>query len=302
MELLAGQVAVRPTCVGLFSPDVAGDVACAGNGCVGVVERAGAGAEGMVGKRVVTGSVIACGACERCRAGLWSHCLQRRVPGWDGSGGTIGAMVQGEFVVASAAYAEVVANVRDELAIFVNAYASVLAIASMVRVDRKPFVTVLGDGVMGLLVAQQLARASASVRLLGHHAQRYGLCERWGIKHRDAREVGLRQDQDVVIDCTGKPAGLVMASKLVRPRGRVIVKTSPVAAGNFDVAMGTLLANEVELSSVTAGSVASAAAMLVSSRVDVEPMVTMRGRLGDVARLLGAVKRREGLCGVVSVS
>jgi threonine dehydrogenase-like Zn-dependent dehydrogenase len=103
----------------------------------------------------------------------------------------------------------------------------------------------------------------------------------------------------VVIDCTGKPAGLVMASKLARPRGRVIVKTSPVASAAFDVAMATLLAHEIELTSVTAGSLASAAATLVSSRTDLEPMLTLRGRSADASRLMGAVRARQALCAVV---
>ncbi len=294
MDLPVGHVVVKPTCVGLFTPDCAIDPATAGNACVGVIER-GEGA----GKRVIVSSVIACGACERCKGGLPTHCSRRRVPGWDGTSGAMAAMLgKEELVVPASACVEAPAALRDDQAIFANAYASVVTIASMVRVDRKPFVTVLGDGVMGLLIAQQLARVSASVRLLGHHPHRYGLCEKWGIKHRDAREAGLRHDQDVVIDCTGKPAGLVVASKLARPRGRVIVKTSPVASAAFDVAMATLLAHEIELTSVTAGSLASAAATLVSSRTDLEPMLTLRGRSADASRLMGAVRARQALCAV----
>jgi hypothetical protein len=79
----------------------------------------------------------------------------------------------------------------------------------------------------------------------------------------------------------------------------VIVKTSPVCATSFDVAMGTLLVNEIELTSVSAGSLASAAAALVSSRTDLEPMLTLRGRSAEVSRIMGAVRGRQALCGVV---
>lgn len=294
MDVPAGHVVVKPSCVGLFSPDALVDAAQAGNACVGTIERGE-----LAGKRVVVAGVWSCGACERCKGGMSSHCLKRRVAGWDGTPGALaGSLLQ----VPAGAWAEVPASLRDEHALFAGAFASVLAIASMVRVDRKPFVTVLGDGVMGLLIAQQLARLSTTVRLLGHHPQRFGLCEKWGIKHRDAREAGLRHDQDVVIDCTGKPAGLAMASKLVRPRGRVIVKTSPVAPTSFDVPMATLLANEVELTSVTAGSLASAVAGLATSRIDLEPMLTLRGKPSDGARLLDAIKRRAALCAIVTLA
>jgi alcohol dehydrogenase len=300
MDSSAHQVVIKPTCVGLFSPDASAaarvDATLTGNACVGVIER-GEGA----GRRVLVAGVVSCGSCERCKAGLPPHCQRRRVPGWDGSPGGVSALLgKHELLVPASACVDVPVSMRDDVAIVASAFASVMTIASMVRVDRKPFVTVLGDGVTGLLMAQHLARASATVRLLGRHLHRFGLCEKWGIKHRDAREVGLRHDQDVVIDCTGSPAGLVMASKLVRPRGRIIVKSAPVALTPFDVAMDTLLAHEVELSSVTTASAASALALLAQGRIDLEPMLVHRGRAADTPRLLDAIARRAALCAIVA--
>src|SRR5690606_6250511 len=80
-----------------------------------------------------------------------------------------------------------------------------------------------------LLTAQALARLNKSVRLLGSRPERVALCERWGVKHRLIEEAGRRQDQEVVIDCTGASGGasgggaLRLAMQLVRPRGVILL-------------------------------------------------------------------------------
>jgi hypothetical protein len=66
---------------------------------------------------------------------------------------------------------------------------------------------VLGDGPLGLVMVQVMSRLNASVRLIGRHADKLAICEKWGVKHRLADEVGRRDDQDVVVDAPA-PTGL----------------------------------------------------------------------------------------------
>lgn len=187
----------------------------------------------FVNKLVAINTVIACAKCERCRSGLATHCTQREVLGLDADDARSEQTRRGtlaQFIAVPATAVEAVPpKVTPQSATLANTIAGVLHAARFVRIEHKPYVTVLGDGATGLLMAQWLVRANASVRVLGTRPDRLALCERWGIKHRDVREAGQRNDQDVVIDCTGSPQGLELAMRFVRPRGKVIVKVLPTS-------------------------------------------------------------------------
>jgi threonine dehydrogenase-like Zn-dependent dehydrogenase len=167
---------------------------------------------------------------------------------------------------------------------------------------------VLGDGKLGLLVVQVLARMNASVRLLGKHPEKYGLCDHFGIKHRHIDEVGRRQDQDVVVDCTGSSAGLAMAMSLVRPRGKIIIKSAispvPIPTGapvpgadhpawREAVNLAPIVLNEIQLIGSRCGHIPDALAMLASKQVQVAPLITKRGRLEDGVMLLEAARKGQ---------
>jgi L-iditol 2-dehydrogenase len=168
-------------------------------------------------------------------------------------------------------------------------------VAKLVRIESKPFVSVLGDGVMGLLVAQVLARRNASVRLLGKLPARFALCEKWGIKHRAVGEVGMHQDQDVVIDCTGRASGTELALRLARPRGMVIVKGWPCPARSVHetgqrLNLSYLLAGELTLvgsgSGAGAGGFAEAIRVIEEGTVDVHSLMTHRFGLSQAGRAI----------------
>ena len=144
-----------------------------------------------LGERVTVEPCIVCGKCDRCRAGLTFHCASRTVMGLCGRDGCFAE----RFAVPVVNLVEVPRHVPDDAAVFAEPLARALHAAHILRVEGKPFVTVLGDGIDALLSAQILARLNASVRLLGWQPEKFGLCERWSIKHRHADEVGRRQDQ-----------------------------------------------------------------------------------------------------------
>lgn len=58
-----------------------------GHEVVGHVVKAGAGAESLVGKRVLVPAVMPCGDCAFCRAGRGNACPQQKMPGNDIDGG-----------------------------------------------------------------------------------------------------------------------------------------------------------------------------------------------------------------------
>lgn len=298
-----GEALVRITRVALGSPDVATATSGEFDGTlgqegVGVVERLwdGASDEEMrrwEHKRVAISPVLSCGACETCRGGMGWHCLVGKAMGRMGRDGVLAQFA----AVPVRNLAEIPAGLDDDVAAMAGVVGSVVQLTHAVRVERRTFVTVLGDGVTGLIAAQLLARSNASVRLLGRHESRYLLCERWGVKHRHEREVGRRGDQDVVIDCTGTPGGLETACRLVRPRGVIVVK-GPPARGEHrhrTACLDEAAAHEVTVIFSAAANVREGLGVLAARGVDVLALITRRGKLGDGPALLDWAGSRENL-------
>lgn len=290
-----GEAVVRPTRVALGPPDAAASVGgparTLGREFVGVVERVNEDADREVrkrweGKRVVGSGTIVCGRCDMCRAGLPAHCRARRALGtaeWDGC-------LAERFRIPLRNLVEIPREVDDDRAVFAEPVAAAAHTAQLVRVEGKPYVTVVGDTAEALLTAQVLVRLNASVRLLGSEPRRFGLCEKWGIKHRHMGEVGRRADQDVVVECTGTASGLDLALHLVRPRGKVVL----AAPGRVEaVSLAPLVEREAELIGARAGSPADAAGLLARAQVDVLPLITRRVKLADAAAAVAAAAAPE---------
>jgi threonine dehydrogenase-like Zn-dependent dehydrogenase len=258
---------------------------------VGIIESAGrSGSGGQAnamarGTRVVVKPLIRCGTCDLCKGGLGDHCRNRVTIGSDERDGCLADLI----AVPTENLVPLPDNVDDDAGVFAWTLAGAMHVAHMMRVDGRAFVTVLGDDAMGLMCAQWLASQNTSVRLLGLDAARFGLCERWGVKHRHADDVGRRADQDVVIDCTNSVDGLELAMRLVRPRGTILLRgTAPAGVDLAPIADG-----ELTLMGSRAGNLREAVTALASGQVDVLSLITRRIRLEDVPGVLGSAAAGE---------
>src|SRR5262245_6881969 len=218
------------------------------------------------GKRVVGSIGIVCARCDMCRAGLGTHCRARRtlgLSGWDGC-------FAERFKLPLRNLVEVPRELDDERAVFAEPLGAAAHAAQMVRVEGKPYITVLGDGAAALLCAQVLARLNASVRLLGAQAGKFTLAEKWGIKHRHVSEAGRRADQDVVVEGTGGGGGLGLAPGLIRPGGKVVLgpPVRPGAAPPGE-SLYLIVEREVEVLGSRGGNPADGVALLARGQVDV---------------------------------
>lgn len=285
-----GAAVIRPLRMGISAFDAsltAGSPAqpiIPGHEFVGIVESVAGEREirsRWEGKRVVGSIGIVCAACDLCRAGLGHHCRARRtlgINGWDGC-------FAERFMLPVRNLVDVPAAVGDDQAVFAEPLAAAAHAAQLVRVEGKTYITVLGDGATALLCAQVFARRNASVRLLGAHASKIALCERWGIKHRHVSEPGRRADQDVVIDATGTGAGLALALEQVRPRGTILL----LGHARADTPpLDLLIDREISLVGSRGGAPADALALLSRAEVDTLPLITRRAKLADAAAALRA--------------
>lgn len=273
-----------------------GPVLTLGGQFVGTVEKAvpvlngttaGWDPRRMAGKLVAVVPDIACGKCDLCQRGLAVHCRERRTFGAGQRDGGLADLVCVPIVNLVA----VPEHVDDDRAVFAATVAAAAHTAQQLRVEGRPYITVLGDGPIGLLTAQVISRLNASVRVLGRHEHKLSLCEKWGIKHRLVHEAGLRGDQDAVIDCTGTREGFETALRLVRPRGKVIVKAVPT--GGVDLT--ALVRGEIELIGSRGGSLPEALALLAREQVDVLSLIARRFSLDQGPDALKAAAQAETL-------
>src|SRR5262249_43140027 len=84
---------------------------------------------------------------------------------------------------------------------------------------------------------------------------------------------------DVVVDCTGQPAGLATARQLVRPRGRLGLKST--FAGESTLALSLLVVDEIQLLGSRCGPFAPALRLLERGLIATEPLIAGRFALRD---------------------
>lgn len=295
-----GEVVVRPTRMGVCATDLElckgymGFAGTLGHEFVGVVEAAADGAdEHWVGQRVVGSINCVCGACDMCKAGLPEHCRDRTVLGILHRDGCFAD----RFTLPAKNLHAVPDNVDDDHAVFTEPLAAAFQILQQLTIEGRPYITVLGDGRLGLLCAQVLAQLNATVRLVGKHEDKLRLCEKWGIKHRALDDVGLRRDQDIVVDCTGSASGLPTALQMVRPRGTVVMKTT-VAADQWAAAppdLAPIVIDEITLIGSRCGPFPMALDALSAGSVDVVSLITRRMKLADGVEALRAAAQPDAI-------
>jgi len=288
-----GEAIVRTTAAAVSSIDLEvcqgllGFTGTLGHEFVGVVEAVeGEDAIGLTGKRVVGSINVVCGRCDMCQAGLSRHCRQRTMLGMQGRDGCLAD----QFTLPAQNLLAIPDSLDDDHAVFVVPLGAALQALRQLTIEGKPYITVLGDGPLGLLMVQVMARLNASVRLVGRYSEKLLVCEKWGIKHRHVDDVGRRADQDIVLDCTGSPTGLELAMQLVRPRGKILLKTllaptSRIAAG---VDLTPLVLNELELIGSATGPLEESVSMLARGEVDVLSLISRRMSLDDGPEILKA--------------
>ena len=271
-----------------------------GHEFVGVVESVhGSTGKDLAGRRVVGSIVSSCLVCDLCQAGLRAHCRERTLLGLIGRDGCCAD----RFSLPASNLMAVPDSVDDDHAVFAQVLASAIQARRQLTIEGKPYITVLGDGPLGLLTAQIMAKLNASVRVVGRYSRKLGLCEKWGVRHRHVDDVGRRADQDVVVDCTGSPHGLELALQLVRPRGKVLLKTMTAPSARLvpGVDLTLVALNEVEIIGSFLGPLREALDMLARREVDVVSLISKRMSLNDGPNVLRAASEPESLKVLVSI-
>jgi len=224
---------------------------------------------GWIGKRVVGEINVTCRACQWCRRGLGRHCPRRTVMGIINRPGAFA-----EFVALPAANLhQVPKEVPDKVAVFTEPLAAACEILEQMSIPCGTRVAVLGDGRLGLLVAQALRHAQAEVTVIGRHDEKLVLASGWGMSIAHAGKQSIpAKSFTVVVEATGTPQGLEQALQVVEPRGTVVMKSTFHELARFDTAK--LVVDEVTLLGSRCGDFSAAVDLLRNNHVKVHELVS----------------------------
>jgi len=270
-----GEALIRVLKSGICNTDLeitrgyAGFSGTIGHEFVGVVECACDKPE-LIGKRVVGEINAGCGACELCVGGDARHCPARTVLGIHGRDGA-----HAEFLTLPGVnLLEVPANVSDEQAIFTEPLAAAYGITEQVEITPETKIAVIGDGKLGLLCAMSLALKSANIVLIGKHIEKLSVAKKRnieGVLLPDAVPK-LNRRFDVVVEASGSESGFATALDLLKPRGKLILKSTFQGVTNLE--MWRVVVDEITIVGSRCGRFAPALKLLKDGVIDVESLIS----------------------------
>ncbi|HWB86067.1 MAG TPA: alcohol dehydrogenase catalytic domain-containing protein [Bryobacteraceae bacterium] len=254
-----------------------------------VAEVVEAGDRKWIGKRVVGEINLACGRCDWCHKGLGRHCPARSVLGIVNHPGAFA-----EFLTLPEHNLYVLPdNVSTELAVFVEPLAAACEILDQVEIPTGARVAVLGDGKLGLLIAQVLRANGYGVHVFGRHREKLKLAEAVGATTELASGTLPVAEYGWVVEATGSAEGLRTAASMVRPRGTLILKSTVHGAVAIDTA--PIVVNEITLVGSRCGRFEAALPLLDHGKVRVDDMITARFSLEEAPEAFAAAAERESL-------
>ena len=224
----------------------------------------------LAGKRVVGDINLACAECSVCARRndrSRNHCPTRTVLGILAKDGTFA-----EYLTLPVVNLHLVPDgVTDEQAVFCEPLAAACRVVEQGLArnsDDGSFgeIAILGDGKLGLMVAEVLGRehirwmaastTSSSTAckivpapiLFGKHAHKLAFVKSSGVECRLVSELYDKDKSnntvsaeymgkfDVVVDATGSPSGLSLASSMCRPMGTLVLKSTCADGEAFNAA------------------------------------------------------------------
>lgn len=239
------------------------------------------------GKRVVGEINISCHECEMCQTGNSKHCLSRKVLGIQEKDG-----VFAEYVTLPLSNLHVLSSeISDLEAVFIEPLAAALEILEQIHIKREHEVLVLGDGKLGLLIAQVIQTQTPHVFCVGHHPRKLSILQKKGIQTSLEGSQKLGQIFDVVVDATGSPKGLSEALCCIKPRGKIVAKST--FHGDSTINLSRMVVDEIQLIGSRCGPFEKAIGFLEKRFIDVTEMVDADFPLEEALEAFEQAKKPE---------
>jgi len=261
-----------------------------GHEFVGVVEESSD--QTLIGKRVVGEINAGCGKCALCLSGDPRHCPNRTVLGIVGRDGA-----HAEFLrLPLDNLLPVPTKISDVHAVFTEPLAAACGILERADINKTDRVAVIGDGKLGLLSAQVVSLTGAEVVLVGKHDAKLRIVRRRGIETtKPTRTANRYRTFDVVIEASGAAPGFELALNLLRPKGRLVLKSTFNAPTTVDAAR--IVVDEISIIGSRCGRFRPALDLLAKRTVNVESLISEEYPLAEGVHAM----ERAGARGVLKV-
>ena len=275
----------------------------------GVVEAIGEGVVGFaVGDRVLSRSVVSCGECRFCIAGMDNLCESSSLFGIHQDGGFA------EYIsVPQGLLYPIPGGMSFEEAALVEPLSNAVHfVDDLTPVEPGDLAVVHGIGPMGLFSAQLLRLAGANVLVTGISVdtERFKIAEKLGLEAVNVDEVDPEElvmertsgrGADIAFIAVGAPSAVHQAVRLVRKRGHVTVVG--IFPGDVAVPMTTVVRREITLAGAydaRASNFREAIGLIESGRIKASELVTHRFPLEEAERAFEVAKSKAG-CKVLFV-
>jgi alcohol dehydrogenase len=238
------------------------------------------------GERVVGEINLACGNCTWCSQGLGRHCPKRQVLGIVKHPGAFADY----FTLPEENLLPVAGSVPDEHAVFTEPVAAACEVVEQIPQIVRGRVAVLGDGKLGLLIAQVLAIHGARVDLFGRHPAKLNVAKKVGVRTAVRWKGGK---YPYVVDATGSAAGFAEAASMTEPRGVLVMKSTvhePV-----QVNMAPLIVDEITLVGSRCGRFTPALELIRRKVLNLDAMMTAEFPLAHAPEAFAQAAQRGAL-------
>lgn len=201
--------------------------------------------EFKAGDRVVACPIVGCMECRWCRSGSMAQCDKVAFLGTSWTGGALAERLN---LNAYQCY-KLTDALSDEIGALVEPFSAAVRAVAQSGAGPEDNVAIVGAGPIGLM-ALMAARIQGAKRIVAVEVSERRIqaaldCgadavidPRRGDAEKQAREFTGGDGFEVVIECAGQPASVLMAGKLTRTRGRLVIMgvfEKPTALDLFDL-------------------------------------------------------------------
>jgi len=265
-------------------------------------------AEFEVGDRVAVDPALSCGVCEACVSGRNNLC--ERLTAIGGAGNVI---VNGAFAEYTMVPKEAIGKIPAELSFDEGAFVEPLGCCihgvDVSRAGIGDVVALIGAGPIGLLLLQLIKLVGASqILVVDMKGERLQLAATLGadvvVNPSKGDPVGRLRElthgkgADVVIEAVGSPITVKQAVQMVKKGGRVVIFGVAPVESRVDISPFDTYFREIEIVgsyAITREAFWRSISMLRSGRIKIEPLITERFKLSELAKAFNLMEKKEGL-------